>query len=152
MWNDVCPCQNSRHTLKFWCIETHLVCCHLSLYELLWYMMCDFFYMCKIGKIRDFKLRNAYNRLCENGVLKEENKVVSKKRLTHALAFPKVFKVEWMKILLRRLHDMKLWLENGLVKITKSIIHQVTGYPTLDWVKTMWCKDRNVIKELTKEK
>lgn len=34
---------------------------------------------------------NIYENLCENGVLKEEIKIVSKKGLTRALDFPKIF-------------------------------------------------------------
>ena len=56
-------------------------------------------------------------------MMKDENKVMAKKGLTHTLELPKVFKFEWIKIFLRRTQNMKLWLENGLVKITKSIIH-----------------------------
>ena len=32
---------------------------------------------------------------------------------------------------------MKFWLHNGLVEITKKLIHKVTSYPTLDKKKTM---------------
>ena len=76
-------------------------------------------YMYKIGDIKNFELRNAYDKLCDNGALKEKNILVAKKGLTHALAFPKVFKVEWIKIVLSRIHDMKLWIEKGPIKITK---------------------------------
>ena len=34
--------------------------------------------MCKIGEVGDFELRNAYDKLCENGQLKEEHNIVSK--------------------------------------------------------------------------
>ena len=61
--------------------------------------------------------------MCENGVLRDKNKIVFEKWLTRALAFPNVFKVEWIKIVLIRVHDMKIWLEVGLVKIIKEIIH-----------------------------
>ena len=90
--------------------------------------------------------------MCDNGALKEKNILVAKKGLTHALAFPKVFKVEWIKIVLSRIHDMKLWLEKGPIKITKSIIHQVTRYPTIDKVKSVQCQANNIVEELTKAK
>ena len=70
--------------------------------------------------------------LCENGVLKEEYKIIEKKGLTRALDFPNVFRIEWIRIVLSRIHDGSLWLENGPINITKRIIHRVTSYPTLD--------------------
>ena len=39
-------------------------------------------YNCKIGAIRDMEISQAYDRLCENGVLKEEYKIVESKGLT----------------------------------------------------------------------
>lgn len=44
--------------------------------------------MYKIGEVGDMELREAYGKLCDNGVLKEEYKIVKWKGLTHALAFP----------------------------------------------------------------
>lgn len=80
-------------------------------------------YMCKITEIGDYELWAAYEKLCENGVLKDENKIVTNKGLTHALEFTKFFKVEWIKIVPSRVHDMKIWLEGGPIKINKEIIH-----------------------------
>ena len=62
-------------------------------------------YNCKIGAIGDMKIREAYNNLCENEVLKEENQIVERKGLTHALDFPTVFKTKWIRIVLSRIHD-----------------------------------------------
>lgn len=45
-----------------------------------------------IGSIGDMEIREAYGKLCENGVLREEFKIVEKKRLTCALDFPNIFK------------------------------------------------------------
>lgn len=47
---------------------------------------------------------------------------------------------------------MKFYLEGGLVKIKKEIIHQAIGYPTLERVNTMRCTMRNIIKDQTKAK
>ena len=49
-------------------------------------------YNCKIERIGDMKIIGAYNRLCENGVLKEEYKIVEKKGLIQDLDFPNIFK------------------------------------------------------------
>ena len=43
------------------------------------------------------KIREAYGKLCENSVLREEFIIVEKKALTHALDFPNIFKTEWIK-------------------------------------------------------
>ena len=51
-------------------------------------------YMCKVGEIEYYELWNAYDKLCENGILGDENKIVAKKGLTNSLAFWKFFKVE----------------------------------------------------------
>ena len=40
------------------------------------------------------EIMEAYEKLCENGVLKEEYKIIEKKGLTHALDFSTVFKTE----------------------------------------------------------
>ena len=78
------------------------------------------------------EIRETFGKLCENGALKDEFKIIERKGLTHALDFPNVFKIEWIKIVLSRIHDNFIWLDNGLVKITKKIVHRVTWYPTLD--------------------
>ena len=83
------------------------------------------------------EIREEYGRLWENGALKEEYNVVKRKGLTCALDFPNVFKTEWIRILLSRIHDSSVWLENGPIKITKKIVYKVIGYPTLDWPKVM---------------
>ena len=89
-------------------------------------------YNYKIGSVVDIEIRKEYERLCENDVIKEEYKIVEKKGLTQALDFLNVFKIEWIRIVLSRIHGSSLWLDNGPIKITKRIIHRVTGYPTLD--------------------
>lgn len=88
-------------------------------------------YMCKVAEIGDYELQATYDKLYENGVLIDETKIVFEKGLTYSLAFMKVIKVEWIKMVLSRVHDMKIWLEGGPIKINKAIIFQVTGYPTL---------------------
>ena len=79
------------------------------------------------------EMRQSYDRLCDNGVLKEEFNIVETKGLTHALDFHTTFKIEWIKIVLRRIHDGCIWLEGGPIKITKRVVHRVTRFPTLDW-------------------
>ena len=62
-------------------------------------------YNCEVGGIGDMEIRDAYKKLCDNGVLKEEYNIVEKKGLTHALDFPTVFKTEWIRLVLSRIHD-----------------------------------------------
>lgn len=78
------------------------------------------------------EIREAYDKLCENGILKEEFKIIERKGLTHAPDFPMMFKIEWIKIILSIIHDRSLWLEDGSIKISKRIIHSVTSFLTLD--------------------
>ena len=74
----------------------------------------------------------AYDRLCDNGVLKEEFNIVERKGLTLALDFPTAFKNKCIKIVLRRIHDGCICLEGGPIKITKRVLHRVTRFSTLD--------------------
>lgn len=88
--------------------------------------------MCKIREVGDYEIQEAYEKLCDEGFLKEEFKIIERKGLTHALEFQRNFKIEWIKIIFRRIHNMKFWLHNGPVEITEKMIHKVIGYPTLD--------------------
>lgn len=63
-----------------------------------------------------------------------------------------MFKTEWIRIVLSGIHDGSLWIENGYIKITKRIIHRVTGYPTLDWPKTLRSDSKEVIEKNTRAK
>lgn len=65
------------------------------------------FYMCNIEEVGDYKIREAYDNLCNEGILKVEFKVVERKGLTCALELLKNFKIEWIKIILRKIHDIK---------------------------------------------
>ena len=80
------------------------------------------FYNGKFGAIGDMEIRQAYEKLCENRVLKEEFKIVERKGLTRALDFPTVFKTEWIKIVLSIIHDGCMWLEGGPIEISKRIV------------------------------
>ena len=106
-------------------------------------------YNCKIGAIGDLKIYNAYNKLCDDGILKDEFSIVEKKGLTRALIFSIVFKTEWIRIVLNRIHDGEFWLEKGPVKITKKMIHRVTWFPTLDRPKTLRSDKRETIENNT---
>ena len=106
-------------------------------------------YNCKIGSIGDLEISQAYEKLCVDGILKEEYKIAESKGLTRALGHPTSFKTEWVRLVLSRIHDGSLWLENAPVKITKRIIHRVTGYPTLDRYKTLRSDSKELIEKNT---
>lgn len=69
------------------------------------------------------EIRDLFSQICDDGVLREENKIIERKGLTRALDFLNVFKTKWIKIVLNRIHDDFIWMENGPVKITKRIIN-----------------------------
>ena len=98
------------------------------------------------------ELREAYNKLCDNGVLREEFNIIEKKGLTRVLDFPTAFKIEWIKIFLSRIHDGYIWLEGGPIKITKRVIHRVIGFPTLDQPKTLQSDAKETIEKNIGEK
>lgn len=106
-------------------------------------------YNCKIGAIGDLEIFNAYDKLCENKILKIEFSIIERKGLTKTLEFPIIFKIEWICIILSRIHDGAFWLEAGPVKFTKKTIHRVTGIPTLDRPKTLRSDKREVIERNT---
>ena len=95
------------------------------------------------------EISNAYDKLCDNGKLKDEFSIVEKKGLTKALVFPIAFKIEWIHIVLSRIHDGAFWLETGPVKITKKMVHRVTGFPTLDQTKTLRSDKKEIIEKNT---
>lgn len=51
--------------------------------------------------------------------------------------------------MLSQVHDGSLWIEGGPIKISKRIIHRVTGYPTLDQPKTLKSDSKEVIEKNT---
>ena len=51
-------------------------------------------YNYKVGSVGDLELREAYEKLCDNGILKEEYKIIEKKGLMCALDFPTTFKTK----------------------------------------------------------
>ena len=81
-------------------------------------------------------------------MLKDEFSIVEK-GLTKAIDFPIVFKIEWIHVVLIQIHDGAFWLEIGLVKIIKKIVHRVTGFPTLDRLKTIRSDKRETIEKNT---
>ena len=85
-------------------------------------------YNFKIGAITDLEIANAYEKLCVDGKLKNEFAIVQKKTLTKALAFPTMFKTEWITIVLSRIHDGSFWLETSPINFTKKTINRVIKF------------------------
>ena len=109
-------------------------------------------YKCKVKGVSDMELREAYEKLCDNGVLKEEYNIFEKKGLTQALDFPATLKTKWIKIVLSRIHDDYIWLEGGPIKITKRVIHRVTRFPTLDQLRELQSDAKETIETNTRAK
>lgn len=103
-------------------------------------------YNCKVEGVGYMEIRQSYDRLCKNGVLKEEFNIVERKGLTHALDFPTTFKTEWIKSMLSRIHNKCIFLEGGPIKITKRVIHRVTRFPTLDQSRSLCSDAKEIIK------
>ena len=104
-------------------------------------------YTCKVGSIGDMDIRETFGKLCKNRAVKEEFKIVERKGLTRVLDFPIVLKTERIKIVLSRIHDNSIWLDNGPVNIIENIVHRVIGYPTLSQPKTMRTESKEVIEK-----
>ena len=64
------------------------------------------------------EIREAYDKICVDGALKNEFKIVETKGLTHCFEFPIVFKIEWIRSVLSRIHNGSIWLEDGPMKIS----------------------------------
>lgn len=70
------------------------------------------YYIGKNGEVGDMDIRDVYKKLCDNGVLREEYKIIEWKGLNYALDFPQVFKTKWIQIFLSQIHDNYIWLES----------------------------------------
>lgn len=109
-------------------------------------------YNYKNGAIGDLEIFNAFDKLHDKGILKDEFQIVEKKGLTKALVFPIVFKIEWIHIVLSRIHDGLVWVEIGPLNIMKKIVHRVNGFPTLDQPKTLRSDKNEAIEKNTSAK
>ena len=76
-----------------------------------------------------------FNELCDNGVLKPEHKNLETKGLTHIMHMEWDLQTKWMRYILRRVHDMHLWLDQP-IQIKKKMIHKITRLPMLNKAKT----------------
>lgn len=107
------------------------------------------FYHCPIQDLGTFEMNEAYSTMCENGVLKEEHTHLETKGLTHLGFMPKVFEEKWVRFILSCVHDMEIWLEQP-IKITKKMVHRVTGLPMLDRPKATKNIPRNELAQKTR--
>ena len=57
--------------------------------------------------------------------------------------------MEWIRVVLSRIHDGCLWLEDGPIKLSKRIIHSVNGYLTLERPKTLRSDSKEAIEKNT---
>ena len=59
-------------------------------------------------------MNQAYNELCVDGNLKLEKKHLEIKGLTHILHMLRYFQGKWIGLILSRVHDMHLWLDQPI--------------------------------------
>lgn len=85
-----------------------------------------------------------------DGKVKDEHTHLEDKGLTNILHFPKDFKTEWIRIVLSKVHDGTMWLDE-LVRITKDVIHMVIGYHVCDKAKSIRHPRKSEIKKLTRD-
>lgn len=91
-----------------------------------------FFTKCCVEELGHVEIKDTYDELCTDGKLNSKYEHIKIKGLTEALTYPRVFKPQWVKFVLSRVHDDFMWLEEQPFKITKEIIHLITGYPIYD--------------------
>lgn len=94
------------------------------------------FYHCKISKVRDHELHEVYREMCIDGNLKDEHKHLEEIGLVHELHVPKEFNENQIGIVLRRVHDMHMYLDYP-IKSTKDVCYMVTIYHVAKKVKTI---------------
>ena len=51
------------------------------------------------------EIRDAYSKVCDNGVLRDENKIIELKGLKCTPDFLQMFKTKWIFIVLSHIHD-----------------------------------------------
>lgn len=91
-----------------------------------------FFTKCRVEELGHVEISDTYDELCTDGKLDNKFEHIKIKGLTEALVYPRVFKPQWVKLVLSRVHDDFMWLQEQPFKITKEIIHLITGYPIYD--------------------
>ena len=74
----------------------------------------------KLVEVGDNEIHVAYEKLCDEGILKDQFKTIDRKGLIHALDFPRNFKIERIKDMLRKNHDMDedTWEERNIIDDT----------------------------------
>lgn len=97
---------------------------------LLVYVMCSYYHY-SIQELGTHEMNKALNKLCVNGILKLEHQHLEAKGLMHILHMPRDFQSKWIRFILSRVHNGKLWLEKPIL-ITRKMIHRITSLPMLD--------------------
>lgn len=78
-----------------------------------------FFTKCRVEELGHVEIKDTYDELCTDGKLDSKYEHIKIKELTKALTYPHVFKPQWVKFVLRRVHDDFMWLAKQPFKITK---------------------------------
>lgn len=105
-------------------------------------------FKCTIQELGTLEMDNALSQLCVDKTLKPEHRHLEIKGLTHIPHLPRNFQVKWIRYVLSRVHDGKLWLDQPIL-ITKKMIHRITGLPMSDKAKSTKTLSRDELQELT---
>ena len=92
-------------------------------------------FKCSIQELGNLEMDNALGEMSFDGSLKPKYKHLETKGLTHISHLPRNFQTKWIRYILSRVHNGKLWLEQ-LVLITKKMINKITGLPMLNKAKS----------------
>ena len=90
----------------------------------------------------------ALGEMSVDGSLKPEHKHMETKGLTHISHLPRNFQTKWIRYILSRVHNGKLWLEQPVL-ITKKMINKITGLPMLSKAKSTKTLGREELERLT---
>lgn len=72
---------------------------------------------------------------------------------SNAIDFPNRFHVNWVRCILRRVHDQFLWLEaKALIKITKDVIQRVIGFSAISEALTLRTISSTKVTRLTQSR
>lgn len=109
-----------------------------------------FFTKCRVEELSHVEISDTYDGLCTNDKLDSKFEHIIIKGLTEALVYPHVFKPQWVKFVLSRVHDDFMWLQEQPIKITKEVIHLITRYPIYEHARAQKIISQKELISLTR--
>ena len=96
----------------------------------------QFHFHCTFQELGTLEMDETLKVLSVDRALKLEHKHLEDKGLIHISWMPRRFSVKWIRFIISRVHERKLWLDQPIL-ITKKMIHQIIGLPMLAKEKSM---------------